>query len=61
MDQFMVDITDIPEAGQGDEVTLMGKDGEAELRIETLSELSGRFPYELICCINKRVARIYKG
>lgn len=59
MDQFMIDVTDIPEAAQGDEVTLIGKDGEACITMEELGELSGRFNYELACCIGKRVPRIY--
>ena len=42
-----------------DEVTLMGKDGEAELSVDTLGALSGRFPYEFVCDIGKRVPRIY--
>ena len=58
MDQFMVDVTDIP-AEELDEVTLMGKDGEAELSVDTLGALSGRFPYEFVCDIGKRVPRIY--
>lgn len=59
MDQFMVDITDIPEAVQGDEVTLLGRDGTEQIPVEELSELSGRFPYEFLCCISKRVPRVY--
>ncbi|MBR4671026.1 MAG: alanine racemase [Butyrivibrio sp.] len=59
MDQFMVDVTDIPEAKEGDEVILLGKDkisGE-EISAELLGEMSGRFNYELTCDINKRVPR----
>ncbi len=59
MDQFMVDITDIPEAGEFDEVTLLGQDGEECLSAEELGSLSGRFNYELVCDINKRVPRLY--
>ncbi len=58
MDQFMVDVTDIP-AEELQEVTLMGRDGEEELPVERLSELSGRFPYEFVCDIGKRVPRVY--
>ena len=61
MDQMMVDITEIPEAELGMEVTLFGRDGDAILPLETLCELSGRFPYEIICDINKRVPRIYRS
>ena len=60
MDQMMVDVTDIPEARMGMEVTLFGKDGGAELPLEVLCELSGRFNYEFVCDINKRVPRIFE-
>ena len=59
MDQFMVDVTDIPEARIGCEVTLMGKDGCEEITAEEIGLLSGRFPYELLCDIGKRVPRVY--
>ena len=59
MDQFMVDVTEIPDAKFGDLVVLVGTDGEEEIRVEDLSELSGRFPYEFICCLGKRIPRIY--
>lgn len=59
MDQFMTDVTDIPEAEEGDEVTLLGRDGEEIITMEEIAELSGRFNYELACCIGKRVPRIY--
>ena len=60
MDQFMVDVTGIPEAEAGDEVVLLGRQGEAVITAEELGELSGRFNYELTCDINKRVPRIYR-
>lgn len=59
MDQFMVDVTHIPEAKELDEVTLVGTDGDEVLTVETLSEMSDRFNYEFICCIGKRVPRVY--
>lgn len=59
MDQFMIDVTDIGEAAEGDEVTLIGRDKENCITMEELGELSGRFNYELACCIGKRVPRIY--
>ncbi|MDO5344889.1 MAG: alanine racemase [Lachnospiraceae bacterium] len=58
MDQFMADVTDIP-ARELDEVTLMGRDGTELLSVDTLGALSGRFPYEFVCDIGKRVPRIY--
>lgn len=59
MDQFMVDITDIPEASEGDSVTLLGRDGNALITMEELGEWSGRFNYEFACLITPRVPRIY--
>lgn len=59
MDQFMVDITAIPEAKEGDEVILIGRDGDEIISMEELGEMSHRFNYELACDINKRVPRIY--
>lgn len=47
MDQFMVDITKIPDAKAGDEVTLIGKDGKEFISIEKFGDLSGRFPMNL--------------
>ena len=59
MDQFMVDVTDIPEAEEDDEVTLIGKDGEDEITVEEMAACFGGFHYEIICDIGKRVPRVY--
>lgn len=59
MDQFMIDVTQIPEVVEGEKVTLIGRDGDEWITMEELGELSGRFNYELACCIGKRVPRIY--
>lgn len=59
MDQFMVDVSDIPDASEGDVVTLIGVDGGEEITMEELGELSGRFNYELACCLGKRIPRVY--
>lgn len=61
MDQFMVDVTDIPEVREGDKVTLIGRDGEEVISAEELGALSGRFNYELVCMLGKRIPRVYIG
>ena len=63
MDQFMVDVTDIEGAKRGDEVVLLGKQGDERITAEELGDISGRFNYELVCDISKRVPRnfIYEG
>ena len=55
----MVDVTGIPDVKFGDRATLVGHDGDAYLSIDELANLSGRFNYEFICDINKRVPREY--
>ena len=59
MDQMMVDVSHIPEAAEGVRVTLLGEDGGAEITVDELGEKSGRFPYEFVCDVGKRVPRVY--
>lgn len=59
MDQFMVDVTEIPQAAEGDKVTLIGREGQETITAEGLGELSGRFSYELLCDLGKRIPRVY--
>lgn len=59
MDQFMVDVSHIPELQEGDKVTLIGRDGEEHISAELLGDMSGRFNYELVCDLNKRIPRVY--
>lgn len=59
MDQFMVDVTDIPDARIDEEVTLIGRDGGEEILVEDLARLGGGFHYEIVCDIGKRVPRVY--
>ena len=59
MDQFMVDVTEIPEAEELMEVTLIGEENGERITMEELGNLSGRFNYELACDIGKRVPRVY--
>ena len=61
MDYFMVDVTDIKDVSQGDVVTLLGRDGECKISVETLAKWSHSFPYEMICTVGKRVPRVYKA
>ncbi len=60
MDQCMVDVTDIPEAKVGMEVTLMGHDGDDFISAEEIGATVGNsFHYEVVCDISKRVPRVY--
>ena len=59
MDQFMMDVSDIPEIQQGDTVTLIGKDQNEQITVEELAELAGTFNYEFVCDLGKRIPRVY--
>lgn len=59
MDQFMVDVTDIPNVKVGDCATLVGKDGDAIITVEELSAMAYSFNYEFICDVGKRIPRVY--
>ncbi len=59
MDQFMADVTEIPEAEVLDTVTLLGRDGGEAITMEELGEWSGRFNYEFACDLGNRIPRLY--
>ena len=61
MDQFMVDVTDIPNVKILDEVVIIGRQGNNEITVEEVAELSESFNYEIICAITNRVPRKYIG
>lgn len=58
MDQFMVNVTDI-DCEIGDDVVLVGKQGNEELTMEEVSEMAHSFNYELPCRVARRVPRVY--
>ena len=60
MDQFMVDVSEIPDVKENDEVVLIGRDGEEQISVEELASLVGTtFNYEIICNLGKRIPRVY--
>lgn len=59
MDQIMIDVTGIPDVKVGDEVTLVGRDGEETITMDELAEHEGSITYELVCDIGRRVPRVY--
>ncbi|MBQ3599781.1 MAG: alanine racemase [Lachnospiraceae bacterium] len=59
MDQFMVDVTEIPDVKEGDIVTLVGKDGNERITVEELADEANSFNYEFVCDVGKRIPRVY--
>ncbi len=59
MDQFLVDVTDIPDVCLGDDVTLIGRDGDEMITVDELAAMCGTIPYENLCDLGKRLPRVY--
>ena len=56
MDMIAVDLTDLPKAGFGSEVTLWGKSSNgAMLGIDEVAHAAGTLGYELMCAVAARV------
>jgi alanine racemase len=61
MDMMMVDITGVPHANVGEEVVLIGRQGDEAITADELAEQAGTIPYEILCGIGPRVPRIYQS
>lgn len=55
MDQFMADVTEVPDVRMGDEVTIIGGSRTAD----DIAQETGTIGYEVLCSISKRVERRY--
>jgi len=60
MDQTMINVGHIKNVKVGDEVVLIGRQGDNEITTERLARLAGTIPYEIVCSITDRVPRVYK-
>ena len=58
MNLMTVDISNIPEAKKGDEVVLIGKQGDLSISVASFSELSSQPDYELLTRLNHTIPRI---
>jgi alanine racemase len=58
MDQCMIDVTHIPGVRQGDEVVLIGRQGEDELTVDEVARKLGTIAYEVTSELLARVPRI---
>ena len=61
MDQFMVDLGPDSSVTVGDEVVLIGTQGDEVLTADDMAELLGTISYEITCAISKRVDRRWVG
>jgi len=61
MDWTTFDVTCVDGVAVGEEVTLIGQQGESRVRAEDLARESETISYEITCGINRRVPRVYKS
>lgn len=59
MDQCMIDVSDIPDVKRGDEVTIIGRDGDEVISATDIADRMNTINYEITCLIGKRVPRVY--
>ena len=59
MDLMMIDVSGIDNAHVGDEVVLMGRDGNEEVSCLELAEKAGTITWEITTRIGGRVRRVY--
>jgi alanine racemase len=57
MDYLTVCLDNVPDAQTGDCITLLGRDGEAEIQVDTWAKLKQTHAYDIICSIGSRVER----
>jgi alanine racemase len=59
MDLMMIDVSHLPEAKVGEEVVLMGRQGDEEISAEELAERAGTINWEIVTRIGSRVRRVF--
>jgi alanine racemase len=61
MDQIMVQLDSVPSAEAGDEVVIIGEQGNQRITADDLANLWGTVNYEVTCGISNRLPRVYLG
>jgi alanine racemase len=59
MDMSMIDVTGT-DVAPGDEVVIIGEQGEESLGVRETAAAIGTIPYELLCRVGSRIQRVYE-
>lgn len=59
MDQCMVDVTGVPDVKLGDEVVVMGSQGDLTILADEIGEKTGTINYEIVCAFGQRLPKVY--
>ena len=64
MDMMMVDVTDLEEVSPGDEVVIIGRQGDEswqQIDAREMAAAIGTIPWEIVCRIGSRIERQYES
>ena len=61
MEKIIVNVSDVPGVGIGDEAVLLGRQGEDEISAHEIADWLGSNNYEVVCSVAPRVPRSYIG
>ncbi len=61
MNACMADVTGLPEVTAGDEVVLLGRQGDEEIAAEEIARWSDTISYEILCLFGSRNRRVFRG
>lgn len=61
MDQLMLDVSAIPDCTEGEVVTLLGQDGDLQIRADDWAETLGTISWEILCSFKHRLPRVAVG
>ena len=59
MDWILADVTDLPDVAPGEDVTLLGGRDDDVITANEMAEMVGTIPYEILCGVSRRIARVY--
>ncbi len=59
MDMAMADVSHVPEVEVGDEVVVLGRQGDDEITLDEFAESAGIIPHELLVRLGSRAPRVY--
>jgi alanine racemase len=60
MDMLMADVTGL-DASPGDEVVLIGSQGDDRIDVREMAACIGTIPWEVVCRVGSRIERVYQG
>jgi alanine racemase len=58
MDMTVVEVSAVPDVPVGEVATLIGRDGESEIRLDDVAALAGTISYEILTSLTGRLPRV---